>query len=258
MKLLFFSLFFTVTVVYGSSSYSVALVDMGMDYTERGEGGIFLDSEKSKNILGSELRYDFSTSCVQGICANLGIRFLGMSGNSDYKGSYLQNNQSVNSRSSNTIYDLSADYTLIQPVSSFEFLYGLGFGYHFWYRELSSIQNEIYSWFYVTPIIGINVNLTNNFKIGMRFKYKYGINPTMQANSIDDTFRLGGENSLECIIPLRYSINKKIDIFTDFVFSKQSIERSNYILNKAYDAPLYEPASTDYQQYVKIGMTINY
>ena len=234
---------------------------MGMDYTERDANGVFLDSEKSKNILGSELRYDFSTSCEQGICANLGIRFLGISGYSDYKGAYLTNNQLVTSLSANTIYDLSADYTIRQPVSSFEFVYGVGFGYHFWYRELSSIQNEVYSWFYVTPIVGINVNLTNNFKIGMHVKYKYGINPTMQANSIDGTFRLGGENSLECIIPLRYSINKTVDIFTDFVFSKQNIERSNYLsgyIDGTYYTTIHEPASTDYQQYIKIGATIKY
>ncbi len=234
---------------------------MGMDYTERDANGVFLDSEKSKNILGSELRYDFSTSCEQGICANLGIRFLGLSGYSDYKGAYLTNNQPVTSLSANTIYDLSADYTIRQPVSSFEFVYGVGFGYHFWYRELSSIQNEVYSWFYVTPIVGINVNLTNNFKIGMHVKYKYGINPTMQANSIDGTFRLGGENSLECIIPLRYSINKTVDIFTDFVFSKQNIARSNYLsgyIDGTYYTTIHEPASIDYQQYIKIGATIKY
>ena len=258
IKILFFFLFFVITALYGSGSYSVALVDMGMDYTERDANGIFLDNEKSKKILGSELKYDFFTFCSQAICTNLGIRFLGMSGYSDYKGSYLTSNHPVTSLSSNTIYDLSADYTLIHAMSSFEFLYGLGFGYHFWYRELSSIQNEVYSWFYITPIVGINVNLTSNFKIGMHLKYKYGINPTMQANSIDDTFYLGGENSLECIIPLRYSINKTIDIFTDLVFLKQSIKRSNYILNKAYDAPIYEPSSTDYQQYIKIGATIKY
>ena len=259
MKLLVIVLLFAITALYGSNSYSVALVNMGMNYTERDDSGNFLDSEKANSILGYELRYDFDTGCNSDICSNLELRFLGLNGKSDYKGFYLVSHEPTPpTTTSNTIYDMSMDYSYIKPFSIFELLYGVGFGYHFWYRELSSIQNETYSWFYITPIVGMNVNLIHNLQLGIHLKYKYGIDPTMEANLINGSFYLGGADTLECTIPMRYTINKKVDVFIDFVVLKQSIEKSNYLIDRNYNSPVYEPSSTDYQQYIKIGATIKY
>ncbi|WP_304545466.1 hypothetical protein [Sulfurimonas microaerophilic] len=243
----------------GSGSYSISLVNMEMDYREYDENGLILDSEQSNAILGFELGYDLDLSCSAYGCSNLGFRFSGITGRSDYVGSYIDSGLpygSLQSTTFNILYDLSVDYTLKKEFSAIDLIYGAGVGYHAWYRELSSTQNELYSWFYVTPVVGISKEVIDNFNIGLIAKYKYGIAPTMIANTISDEFKLGSANTFELSIPVEYSYTDEVNFCIEYVYSRQVIDKSNEITVGTYR--YWEPDSTTNDKYIKIGAIIKY
>lgn len=257
MKKVVLILSFLSMLVYGEGSYSVALSKMGMDYTEYDEQGNFLDSETSNQLLGFELDYRFSLSEK----SLIDFKFSGYSGDTEYEGSYLFSGTPLTSTTFNILYDLSVDYIGYKQFSNLTVLYGAGIGYHVWYRELSSTQNELYSWWYITPLVGVKTYLARSLSLGANLKYKYGLNPIMQANFIDEDFILGDANSVEISVPVVYALDKQIDIFAEYVYLKQTIGKSNYIsatVDNVYSDTWHEPASTDHQNYIKIGATIKY
>lgn len=245
--------------LYAGGSYSIALVNMNMDYREYNDNGVILDSEKADSILGFELGYGFDLECNDDGCPNLELKALVLNGDTDYVGSYLGSGQpygSVKSTTSNLLYDISLDWTQTDKVHGFGVKYGVGLGYHSWYRELSSTQNELYHWFYITPVLGLSKEITANLNIATLLKYKYGMSPKMKANTIADEFRLGRADTFEVNVPITYSYTEQIDFFAAYIYSRQTIKKSNYIQQGSYI--YWEPDSTTNDNYLKIGATFRY
>lgn len=247
--------------MYAGGSYSVSLVNMSMDYTEYDDNDQFLDSEKSNYLTGLELSYVFDLECQEQQCGKLAFNFLGISGNTDYKGSYLISGEAVNSTTYNLLYDLGVEYKNKISGKYVDLLYGLGMGYHSWYRELSSSQNELYRWLYVTPMVGVSKNITDELELGVKVQYKYGIDPKITANFIEEDLKLSKADTIELHLPVSYDLNEQVKIFTQVIISKQDIGKSNYVsgyIDGFYSDTIHEPKSTDYQSYLKFGATIKY
>lgn len=250
--------------LYAGDSYSLALVNMGMDYREYNDAGEILDSEKSNSIIGVEFGYGFDLECSNDGCPDLEFKALILKGDTEYLGSIIGSGQpygSYKSTTSNFLYDLSLDWTQTDKFKKLGFTYGVGFGYHSWYRELSSTQNELYHWFYLTPILGVSTDITKEFNVGVMLKYKYGLSPRMEANTIADDFRLGGADTFEVNIPILYKVNDEIELFGTYTYAQQKIKKSNYVsgyINGTYYTTIHEPDSTDNQQYFKLGIKFKY
>ncbi|QOP41945.1 hypothetical protein [Sulfurimonas marina] len=245
----------------GNGTFSISLVNMELDYTETDVYGNFADSENSNSILGFELGYGLDLSCSNYGCSNLEFNFSGLTGNSNYDGFKIKTGEPYQGTTFNILYDFSVDYTMKKEFSAIDLIYGAGAGYHAWYRELSSIQNELYSWFYITPIVGVSKELIDNFNIGVIAKYKYGIAPTMIANSISDEFKLGSANTFELSIPVEYSYTDEVNFFIEYIYSRQVIKRSNFLsgyIDGDYYENIYEPDSRTNDKYIKIGASIKY
>lgn len=254
-------LIFVCGVAQAGGSYSIALAGMGMHYTETDMQGNFADSEKSKSLLGFEANYAIDLNCNSIGCPTLQAAFSAYSGETDYEGSYFESGEPITSTTFNILYDL--DFGVIQKTdgSFLDLHYGLGIGYHAWYRELSSTQNELYYWWYIAPELGISKTFGENFSIGLSMKYKYALLAEMLANDLDEPFTLGDTGTIELTLPLKYQLTKKVALFSEWTYAKQKIGRSDFqngtIGGKYYEG-IYEPDSVDYQNYLKLGVTISY
>jgi len=240
--------------------YEINFIGMKMDYKEYGQSGRLLDSETSSfsDIAGSEFiyRYFLDESSF------IDLDFLGVSGNSDYTGSYIGSNLgygSVVSSTANTIYDAALAYNKLNTTSfeNIQVLGALGIGYRFWERQLSSTQIETYTWYSLRARVGVVYAMNKRFTFSVLGEYQYGINPTMTATGFSSDFELGSANIVQISIPLRYKISERIDIDCVYVFSRQDIQESNRIYDNSGTA-YYEPDSTAYNQYLKVGIIFKY
>jgi hypothetical protein len=240
-------------------TYSIAFVNLDMDYREYDEYGQIFDSEQSDSLKGAELSYERDLECDEQSCSKVKLSFLGIQGDTDYIGAYLGSGLpygSLRSTTKNKIYDLNIEGSKVLNFEVANIVYGIGLGYHSWYRELSSYQNERYTWFYVAPIIGVSKDIIKGLNIAASIQYKYGLRPKMVANAITNEFKLGGVNTLQINIPVRYELNEYIDIFTEYVYVNQKIKKSDLVLQSGYF--FYEPKSTDNQNYLKVGISFKY
>lgn len=253
-------------------SLSVALVGMSMDYREYDDAGVILDSEKSafNELGGAEGKLVYTKVLANENYAQLGINVSYLRGTTEYIGSLLNPNGPSNpygsyvSVTANALLNISVNYNFVYTFdNSFELGYGFGFGYNSWRRELSASQIEIYRWYSVRPNILVNYHIYD-FRLGVKLEYQYGINPKMDilanAENSDTTVNLGSANTFEIILPITYSINKKLEIFCAYVYSYQDIEKSNvvpYIINGSTIGVL-EPDSTAHNQFMKLGATFKF
>jgi hypothetical protein len=188
------------------------------------------------------------------------VNFLGLGGNTQYIGSYLDNNLpygSLISSTKNYIADVDLTYRKYHQLSDvLEVNYGLGVGYYIWERGLSSSQIELYDWFYVKPEAGVALAITKNVNLGFNLAYKYAINPAMSSTSPSLDFTLGGVEVFEVSVPLIYSFSNTLNMFVAFEYQEQNIEASGieYVGVNGY----YEPESISKNQYLKMGMTFKY
>jgi hypothetical protein len=262
MKKIFLKVFWIATCISSLSAgatYSLAFVNMDMDYTEYDDHGEILDSERSSSIYGFEMEYGFALACEDEDCSDLKFNALVLQGKTEYIGSLLGSGQpygSVVSKTTNQLYDLSLDWTQMKQIDSFHIRYGVGIGYHVWYRELSSTQNELYHWFYLTPIIALSTEVFKGVSVETEVKYKHGLSPKMEANTIADEFQLGKADTLEVNIPITYHYSDEVDFFVSYVYSRQMIDKSNEIIIGTYR--YWEPDSTTNDNYFKLGITFNY
>ncbi|MDH4944557.1 hypothetical protein [Sulfurimonas sp. C5] len=250
---------FLASSLYAGNTYSAAFVNMDMDYREYDDNGQILDSEQSNSVTGFELGFGMDLECDDDGCPNLDFKALVLKGNTDYTGAYIGSGLpygSVKSTTSNLIYDLSLDYTQTDKVNGFGVTYGLGLGYHSWYRELSSLQNERYYWFYITPVLGFSTEITKNLKIATQFKYKYALRPKMKANLISEEFKLGKTDTIEVTIPVTYSYSEQTEFFVAYTYSKQTIKKSDLVPQGGY--LYYEPKSKTNDNYFKVGISFKY
>ncbi|MEA2072670.1 MAG: hypothetical protein U9O86_03720 [Campylobacterota bacterium] len=245
-------------------SLSTALVGMSMDYREYDDNDKILDSEMSdfNEMVGGDFSFIYAKNLESKNRAEFGVNMTILSGETEYVGAYLHTGLgygSLVSTTKNVIFDNSIDYTYFQVFNNgIELSYGLGLGYRSWRRELSPTQIEDYTWYSFRQKFGISYNL-KKWSIGANFEYQHGINPqmTILADSVnpDTTVNLRSVGILEYSIPVKFTLNKKIDFFVEYVYQKQTIEKSDtapYIFN-GMQARVYEPRSTAHNQYAKFG-----
>jgi len=233
---------------------SVAAVGMSMDYSEYSDNGELLDTEVSdlNGIMGLELKASYTRVDDIENSTEIGINFMILGGETQYTGSLIGSSEGYGSYlgvTTDTIRDIELEYRHNYKLNNdFEFMYGVGFGHREWRRELSSTQVEIYSWYSLRPKIGINYKY-NDFSLGALFEYQYGINPEMSLD-IPGTYvvlDLGSADISKFSLPLKYKYSEEFNLFTEFVYEKKIIEKSN--IAEGWQ----EPRSEAYNQYLKFG-----
>jgi hypothetical protein len=129
---------------------------------------------------------------------------------------------------------------------------GIGLGYYEWERTLSSIQNEIYSWYPLRFELGSAFRLTpqSPLSFDVSFAYKTGISPQMEAQEMGLSFDLGGVDCYELSMYGIYGFNKYIYFVGGFIYNAQEIQRSPVKYG------MYEPDSKDKQRIVKFGLQV--
>jgi hypothetical protein len=247
---------------------SVAAVGMNMDYREY-DNGELLDTENSdiNGITGVELKASYLKVDNVDNSTQLGINYMILNGETQYMGSLLSSDDGYGSYvgvTDDTITDIELEYKHIYKLSNdFKFISGVGFGYREWRRELSATQVEIYSWYSFRPKIGLDYKY-NNFSLSTFIEYQYGINPEMlvvaNSENPDTTVNLGSANIVEFSIPIKYTVSEKIDIFAEYMYQSQIIEKSNKVpyISQGRDVLIYEPRSESYNQYLKLGVEFKF
>ncbi len=234
--------------------YSIALVGMSMDYKEYDSANTFLDSETSSlgkiNGYNMSLGYLFNRSSVS--VDEIYIDLMRLGTFTAYDGFIRGTTTPHKGTTTNKFIDASLGYKHTYRFNNrFDIYYGLGFGYHAWDRKLSSIQDELYEWHSIRPIIGTTLRM-QKFNLGIFTEYQYGFNTKMGASDTNDSYKLGGANIFVVGFPLRYDYSDKLEFFTQYTLSTQTIKASNVVNG------LLEPDSTSYQNYLKIGATFKF
>jgi len=257
-------LIFTITNIFAKDTpftSSVSLVSMGMDYVEYDQNGNILDSENSSYLelggvevsLGYTIEKDLSSS------SEIIFNWMILSGETTYKGSYVDSELgygSVVSSTLNTISDIDISYKQSKILNSaIEISYGIGLGHRYWERVLSKSQVEIYTWYSIRPMFGISTN-NEKLNLGMFIEYQYGFDTKMSAPN--HTFTLGGADILEISFPVHYNYNQDVDFFFEATVQKQMIGKSDRLYTGNGDKYWYEPESTAYNSYLKVGIEYDF
>lgn len=269
---LVFILFFLSGVLSAKESgfsLSAALVGMSMDYREYDDSDYILDSEESNfgEMTGGDFTFVYTEALVSDnymeLSANLGL----IAGETEYVGSYIDSELgygSVVERTKNIIFDSSVEYEFNQVFENgVELSYGIGLGYRSWRRELSPSQIEVYTWYSLRQKTAISYSL-KNFSFGAGFEYQHGVNPTMTIladyENPDTTVNLRSANIVELTLPMYVTLNEKLELFVEYIYQHQTIEKSNmapYVFN-GMPTRVYEPRSTAYNQYAKFGAVFKF
>jgi len=243
---------------------SVSLVSMGMDYREYDQNGDILDSENSSYLelggvevsLGYTIKEDLSSS------SEIIFSLMILAGDSTYKGSYVNTGDpygSVVNTTLNTIVDKDISYKQSTVLNNeIEISYGVGFGYRYWERVLSKSQVEEYTWYSIRPMLGISTINKDKLSLGMFIEYQHGFDTKMSAASLNHTFTLGGADILEVSFPINYKYNQSIDFFFEATLQKQMITESDRLYTGNGSEYWYEPESTAYNSYLKIGIEYDF
>jgi len=244
----------------GPFTSSVSLVSMSMGYTEYDQSGNILDTEDSSYLelggvevsLGYAMAEDLSSS------SEIIFNWMILAGETTYKGSYIDSELgygSVVSTTLNTISDIDISYRYSRLLSNeFEISYGIGLGYRYWERVLSKSQVEEYAWYSIRPMFGISTINKDKLNLGVFVEYQYGFDTKMSAASLNHTFTLGGADILEISFPVSYKYEENIDFFFEATLQKQMITKSDKLYTGNANDYWYEPNSTAYNSYLKLGI----
>ena len=239
----------------------LSLVGMNMDYREYNKAEELVDSEKSSysDMAGVEMKLAYKFNENLKSYSEIYYNFMILGGKSRYKGSYLNSTLgygSLVSDTSNIIADVDISYRYTTILNGLNFMYGIGIGYHYWDRMLSSAQTEVYTWYSVRPILGLSYKPNKDLELALNVEYHYGFNTLMSSTNPDLDFTLGGVNILDISIPVVYKYDEDMDLFFEFVLQKQNIQESGveYDGNSGY----YEPDSTSYNNYLKLGLAFKF
>lgn len=238
------------------SGYSLSLsgVGMSMDYSEYlDDGSLFNTEESSLNgIMGAELKLTYTGVLENGDYIQSGFNISGLGGETQYTGGIIGSGLGYGSylnATKDTIIDMEAEYKYTHRFNdTYAVVLGVGFGSRSWRRELSASQIEIYRWYSLRPKIGLLYS-EYKFSIGGLVEYQYGINPEMSLD-IPGTYvilDLGSADIVKFTLPLTYQLSEKWIFFTEYVYEKQTIEKSNIVEG------WLEPRSEAYNQYLKFG-----
>ena len=185
------------------NSLSMSLVGMSMDYREYNTTGSILDSEKSSfsEMIGFELGYKFYFLSKEKSYSQIDVDYSFIGGETEYVGSILGSNNGYGSyvgTTNNNIADIDATYRFNYILNdTIEFNAGLGLGFRYWIRRLSSIQEEVYYWFSLRPSIGSKINIFKTLWISPVVEYQYAIEPRMSATGFGSDFKLGSADIIE-------------------------------------------------------------
>ena len=255
---------FTATSIFAKDTpftTSVSFVGMSMDYTEYDLNGKFLDSEESSylDVTGVEIGIGYTLSQDISSSSEVKFNFMILGGETKYKGFYIATGLPASSVTQNTIIDTDISYQRSNRFNNgIELCYGIGLGYREWERALSASQVEVYSWYSLRPMIGVNTNITDVLNIGLLVEYQYGFETKMSESSLNHTFTLGGADILEISLPFSYEYNKDLDLFFEATFQKQMITKSDRLYTGNGNEYWYEPESTAYNSYLKIGVAYSF
>ena len=264
MKFLLGALLVGVNLFAGESkvTYSLSFVGMNMDYKEYNRAGTLADSESSQftDVGGFEIGYDFLLSEDIQSYAKLETSVLYLSGDTAYVGSLLNSGGlygSSVSTTANDIIDTKIAYQVYRAIdSTFSYNYGFGFGYRYWRRALSAAQIEEYTWFSLRPKIGLEMHVNPQLRVSTDLEYQYGFKPKMTASNVSGDFTLGSANILALGVTMAYQVSQTMDIFINYVLQKQEIGASDTVVSGGIG--YYEPDSTAYNQYLKLGVAFKY
>jgi hypothetical protein len=241
------------------SEYEINLVGMKMNYNEYGQTGELLDSERSSfsDILGAEIVYRYFLDTD----SSVNCKILSVNGDSEYTGSLIGSTLGYGSTigtTHNIIRDFSLEYTKTNEteLKNLRALGGLAVGYRSWERELSAAQIEIYTWYSLRAQVGFVYTLDKEISISLIGEYQYGIDPKMSATGFSDDFELKSADIIQVAIPVRYVVTQHVDLNFEYIFSRQKIGASNIVYNGGVG--FYEPDSTAYNQYLKVGIVFKY
>ncbi len=261
----FFVITFLPTVTcandYRAKMY-VSLVGMSMDYREYNDNGVILDSEKSDfiDVFGSEIGYIFYFLSDEVAYSQIDINLMSISGKTEYVGALLHSEDAYGSykgKTNNSIEDISGIYRYNFILNdAVEFNAGIGLGFRYWIRGLSSVQEETYYWLSLRPSLGMKINIIDALYLAPVLEYQYGILPSMKASGFDSAFKLSSADIIKFSLPISYEIGERIEIFTAYTFEQQKIGRSENINKGTYY--YYEPDSTANNQYIKFGVAFKY
>ncbi|QOP44304.1 hypothetical protein FJR45_10260 [Sulfurimonas sediminis] len=249
-------------MLFAKIEYSISAVGMSMDYNEYKDGKL-LDSESSRlsDLTGVELTYNYIMKENDILdFNNIVLSIMALDGDTKYLGSYIGSNLGYGnlvSTTSNKIYDIDLDFihTFHQTVN-YKLMISLGVGYRFWRRELSVQQVEDYKWYSLRPSIALSYNY-KNLNITPRFEYQYGIRPRMKASDFNQEFVLGSANIMQLSIPIKYTFNKSLSIYTAYTYQYQKIRESEIVYDSSGTGYL-EPESKAYNEYIKFGIIFKY
>jgi len=119
-------------------------------------------------------------------------------------------------------------------------------GFHYWERTLSSIQNEIYYWWYYQLGIRAEIQLDKGNYFSIDYSHQWTINPTMYADTpslgLDHDFNLGKtESDFLQLTYLRY-VSSQLSVEYKVEYERVKIGLSD-IVYASTGIPYVEPES---------------
>jgi len=245
---------------------SVSFVSMGMDYAEYDHNGNILDSENSSYLELGGVEVSFGYTIEEDLSSSSEIIFnlMILAGETKYVGSVREPPGEYGSyigTTINTIIDRDISYKQSRLLNNeLELSYGIGLGYRYWERVLNTSQIEEYTWYSIRPMLGISTINKEKFNLGIFIEYQYGFNTKMSVSEPDlnHTFTLGGADILEVSFPVSYNYSQGVDFFFEATVQKQMITESDRLYTGNGSEYWYEPESTAYNSYLKIGIEYDF
>lgn len=227
------------------------LVEFGIkttafSYTERDDNDQILNTEESTffqvgGVYGSiDLKFESYDKPDYHVDYYLDLYTSIEYGNTDYTGSALFNSQgygSLTSRTFNHFYEFQSNIKRVITSKEHTHFILLGLGYKEWQRKLSSKQIENYNFVFAHIGIGGNINIYQNYLLGLEMSTYLAFNPSMEADFVSasgqglhESFKLGTTYGYRVGVPFTIPIDKRLSFKTKLEYEFESIGKSNKIL----------------------------
>ena len=256
-------LFLFVGIVFGDDLH-IDIPFLKMDYTEYGNGGEYLDSQKSA-IVGVEVLYGIELG--DGLDTYNGgdssrVEFSGnyLKGKSDYDGFLFNASTGVRvstykSTTDMEIVEAKIRYIETKSTSNYDVGIFTSLGYRYWKRDMSGDPYgylEEYKWAFGD--IGLKVGIYDgNWKMEFIGAYQRAFKPTLYAGTNGGmSFDLGTTDGYNIEIPLKYNIADGYDVEVAYEYDYWEIGKSNTVNG------FYEPDSKTKNQVIKIGLVFRW
>ncbi len=224
------------------------------DYTERDNSDAILDTEESNflDINGLYVDFDYKLENYQtedsDVLYYLNLKADYTGGDTDYTGSLLEPTAEctgypcLKSTTYNEFFNLEVNLKRKTQYNNKSTYLSAGLGYYQWYRELSSIQEETYYWFYAVIGIGGDITIYKDWLLGLDLSAQLAFDPKMDAdfsettstNSLNETYSLGTVYTYKIAVPLTIPINDQFNFTTKLEYEFSSYGKSNTITTQDY------------------------